>query len=231
MSASFQFCEEYSRQFEAELTAETPDGASGKIRKGKTSTGGKGRASGPKKTRPTQGPGGGSKPPSTPTKPPPSTQAKTPANKGKRRATEPPPPPPPDVAELIGRAVRKRFEDKWYAGTIDSYVEPYLRVVYEDGDAEELDLAQARLLAAGVDVGVRVQYHFGSELGWIGGKVTAKHRRGVAIYEPDELAEDSTSSAMAWQVCFDDGDTENVDLCLERQSTVAQAGNWHLERN
>ena len=34
---------------------------------------------------------------------------------------------------------------------------------------------------------------------------------------------------MAWRVEWDDGDLECVDLCLERQSRDAQAGNWHLE--
>ena len=135
----------------------------------------------------------------------------------------------PEAAALVGRAVRKRFEDEWYGGTIDSYAHPYLKIVYEDNDIEEVDIDQARLLVSGVDISVRVHYHFGSELGWIGGVVVGRYRRGCVIYEPDELAEDLTSTAMAWLVEWDDGDTECVDLCLERQSRDARAGNWHLE--
>ena len=83
----------------------------------------------------------------------------------------------------MGRAVRKRFEDEWFGGTIDSYVHPYLKVLYEDGGIEETDVDQERLLVSGVDVDVRVQYHFGSELGWIGGSVLGRYRRDLRARE------------------------------------------------
>ena len=136
---------------------------------------------------------------------------------------------PPEAAALVGQSVRKRFDGEWFDGAIDSYVHPYLRVVYSDGDTEEVDVDQARLLVSGVDVDMRVQYHFGSQVGWIGGTVISKYRRGCVIFEPDELEEDSTSTAMAWEVRWDDGDLASVDLCLERRSSDPKAGNWHLE--
>jgi len=230
LSASFRFCEDYARTIEAELKH---GGASG--------TGAsKSKSKGKGKERADTGKGGSRKtaakstksqvnPPTTPVKLTPTTAGPTTPAKGKRRAAEPPPPAPPEATALVGRAVRKRFEDEWFGGTIDSYVHPYLKVVYEDGDVEEADVGQARLLVSGVDVDVRVQYHFGSELGWIGGVVLGRYRRGCVIYEPDELPEDSTSTAMAWRVKFDDGDLETVDLCLERQSRDARAGSWYIE--
>ena len=239
MSASFRFCEDYARTIEAEFKQGGASGTSKGKSKAKAKTKDKGKGKG-KERAGGKGKGGTRKavanstksqasPPTTPVKPTPSKAGPTTPAKAKRRAAEPAPPAPPEAAALVGRAVRKRFDGKWFGGTIDSYAQPYLKVVYSDGDVEEVDVDQARLLASGVDVDVRVQYHFGSELGWIGGVVLGKYRRGCVIYEPDELAEDSTSTAMAWRVEWDDGDLECVDLCLERQSRDAQAGNWHLE--
>ena len=217
LSASFRFCEDYARTIEAELKQ---DGASNNSKsKGKERV-----LKGKARVKPTKPP---VNPPATPTKPTASKpNPKTPA---KRRVAEPAPSTPPEAAALVGRPVRKRFDGEWFEGAIDSYVHPYLRVVYSDGDAEEVDLHQARLLVSGVDVGERVQYHFGSRVGWIGGSVISKYRRGCVIFEPDELEEDSTSTAMAWEVQWDDGDLASVDLCLERQRHDAQAGNWYLE--
>ena len=217
LSESFAFCEDYARTIEAELKQ------GGACKKSKSKIQGKGKERAHKgEARRTV-----ANPPTTPIK---ATASKpNPKTPAKRRVAEPVPSTPPEAAALVGQSVRKRFDGEWFDGAIDSYVHPYLRVVYSDGDTEEVDVDQARLLVSGVDVDMRVQYHFGSQVGWIGGTVISKYRRGCVIFEPDELEEHSTSTAMAWEVQWDDGDRESVDLCLERQSHDAVAGNWHIE--
>ena len=214
---SFRFCEDYARAIETEVK-----------QGGASDTGtGKSRGKGKERARKVEARKTMASPPATPTKP--TALKPNPKTPAKRRVAEPSPPTPPEATALVGQSVRKRFDGEWFEGAIDSYVHPYLRVVYSDGDAEEVDLHQARLLVSGVDVGERVQYHFGSQVGWIGGSVISKYRRGCVIFEPDELEEDSTSTAMAWEVQWEDGDLASVDLCLERRSHDPKAGNWHLE--
>jgi hypothetical protein len=51
----------------------------------------------------------------------------------------------PSIADIRGRQVRKKFGDRWYTGTITrTYAkDKHVRVEYDDGDAEDLDLADA----------------------------------------------------------------------------------------
>ena len=58
-----------------------------------------------------------------------------------------------EAAALLGRAVHKKFGEEWHGGTIVSYVHPYLKVVYHDGDSEEVDVDEARLLVANAENG------------------------------------------------------------------------------
>ena len=245
LSASFKFCEDYSRQVAAEVEAGTSSGTHGGGKaKAKAKGKAKGKASksvggtakvgvGKGKERVPQRHGAGSKPQTTPSKPAaakagrPQTPAKAKAKAGRKLA--PPPPTPSEAAALLGKAVRKEFGGEWYDGRVAAFVAPFLRLEFADGDVEEVGLDEARVLVSGVHVGRRVRYHFGSA-GWVAGEVLAKYRRGLGlISECAEEAEDQTSTAMAWQVAFDDGETLCVDLSLERCGHLPKAGTWQLE--
>ena len=89
-----------------------------------------------------------SKPPSRPS--PPSRGAAP-------RPSKPSPPTTPRVDRLVGECVLKTFDDADYVGRVvallppdpdDRDTRPWYRVVYEDGDAEDLDLED---VVAGVD--------------------------------------------------------------------------------
>ena len=47
--------------------------------------------------------------------------------------------PEPFDDRLIGMIIKKRFGKKYYTGRVTDYDSPYYKVVYEDGDVEEMD--------------------------------------------------------------------------------------------
>ena len=89
-------------------------------------------------------------PPSRGAAPRPSKSRPSPPSRGAApRPSKPSPPTTPRVDRLVGECVLKTFDDADYVGRVvallppdpdDRDTRPWYRVVYEDGDAEDLDL-------------------------------------------------------------------------------------------
>lgn len=45
---------------------------------------------------------------------------------------------------LVGSAIRKKFDKEWYDGVIDAYKAPWYHVTYTDGDEEDMTLQQVQ---------------------------------------------------------------------------------------
>ena len=66
---------------------------------------------------------------------------------------------------MVGRAITKTFNQGTYRGTVNSYSCPFYKIVYEDGDAEEV---RGRVVWCEVEL---VGVGWGWVVGWLVGVV------------------------------------------------------------
>mmetsp|Transcript_25368 Transcript_25368/g.59009 ORF Transcript_25368/g.59009 Transcript_25368/m.59009 type:complete len:355 (+) Transcript_25368:661-1725(+) len=133
--------------------------------------------------------------------------------------TQPPTPPlssSPDVEDLVGTTVRRSFDGTWFDGDI-SFVNPYYRVTYSDGDISDLTALELRFLADLVFPEATISFHSGDlDGGWSDGTVVEPyHKKHGALWVPKGY-EWQSSATHSWLVQFRDG-VAAVALPTERK--------------
>ena len=209
--AAFDHCEAYSAEIESQQVA----------------TGGApslhGAAAEPPRTTPSKGRKPRAHKSQTPSKPKPTG----------RRMIYPAEPPPPevDLTTFIGKTVKRSFDGVWYDATV-SYVKPWYRLTYTDGDVQDLTSAGFKSLTEGVFEGARLRYHCGVPWLWVDVVVQERYegkRTHGPIWEADNQPYNSTARD-SWVVEFtQDGKFAPIDLRVTRKApdaTGSVPGTW-----
>jgi len=143
-----------------------------------------------------------------------------------------PPTPPlsssPDVNHLVGTTVRRSFDGTWFDGDI-SFVNPYYRVTYSDGDISDLTALELRFLADLVFPEATISFHSGDlDGGWSEGTVVEPYRKKHGKLWVPKGHESQASPEHSWLVQFRDG-VAAVALPAERkveERTDNPPGSW-----
>ena len=174
-------------------------------------------------------------PHATPTKARKPLKPKTPAKPkaASRRTPQPTEPAPPevDLMALVDTTVKQSFDGVWFNAKV-SYVKPYFRLTFTDGDEQDMSSADFKSLTEGVFEGARLRYHCGVPWLWADVIVQERYegrRKHGAIWEADDQPYGSTARD-AWVVEFaNDGSWAPIDLRLTRKvadETGSVPGTW-----
>ena len=174
-------------------------------------------------------------PRATPTKTRKPLKPKTPVKPkaASRRTPQPTEPAPPvvDLMGLVGTTVKQSFDGVWFDAKV-SYVKPYFRLTFTDGDEQDMTSTDFKSLTEGVFEGARLRYHCGVPWVWADVIVQERYegrRKHGAIWEADDQPYGSTARD-AWVVEFaNDGSWAPIDLRLTRKvadDTGSVPGTW-----
>mmetsp|Transcript_27262 Transcript_27262/g.73724 ORF Transcript_27262/g.73724 Transcript_27262/m.73724 type:complete len:139 (+) Transcript_27262:313-729(+) len=132
---------------------------------------------------------------------------------------------------LVGTTVKQTFDGVWFDAKV-SYVKPYYKLTFTDGDGQDMTSADFRSLTEGVFEGARLRYHCGVPWLWADVVVQERYegrRTHGAIWEADDQPYGSTARD-AWVVEFtNDGSWAPIDLRLTRKvvdETGSVPGTW-----